>query len=81
MILCEYGLVGAVASLTGLLGVISFTVGLALLRDVTEGILTVDPLSALLIMGVAAVLTWGAALASAWRPTSVSPLAVLKVGE
>jgi putative ABC transport system permease protein len=81
MILCEYGLVGAVASLTGLLGVISFTVGLALLRDVTQGILTVDPLSALLIMGVAAVLTWGAALASAWRPTSVSPLAVLKVGE
>jgi len=76
-VLFEYGLVGALASVLGLLGVIGFTVALAVVQEATEGVLTVDPLSGLLIVGVAVGLTLTAALATAWRPTSVRPLVVL----
>jgi putative ABC transport system permease protein len=76
-ILFEYGLVGTLASVLGLLGVVAFTVILTMVQEVTEGVLTIDPLSSLLIVGVAVGLTLMAALLTAWRPTSVRPLMVL----
>jgi putative ABC transport system permease protein len=76
-VLFEYGMVGALASGLGLLGVIGFTTALAVAQEVTEGVLTVDPLSGLLIVGVAVALTLTAAAATAWRPTSIRPLVVL----
>jgi putative ABC transport system permease protein len=76
-LLFEYGLVGTLASLLGLLGVVVFTVVLAFVQEVTEGVLTIDLLSGLLIVVVAVGLTLVAALTTAWRPTSVRPLIVL----
>ncbi|MGC9399992.1 MAG: ABC transporter permease [Anaerolineae bacterium] len=76
-ILLEYGLVGTLAGVLGVLGVVAFTVVLAMVQEVTEGVLTIDPLSGLFIVGVAVGLTLIAALTTAWRPTSVRPMVVL----
>jgi putative ABC transport system permease protein len=76
-LLFEYGLVGTLASVLGLLGVVAFIVILTMVQDVTEGVLTLDPLSGLCIVGVAVGLTLTAALVAAWRPSSVRPLIIL----
>jgi len=76
-ILFEYGLLSTLASVLGLIGVVVFVAVLARVEEVTEGMLTVDPLPGAMIVGVAVGLTVLAALVTAWRPTSVRPLVVL----
>jgi putative ABC transport system permease protein len=76
-ILFEYGLVGTLAALLGILGVTLFVFVLTRLQEVMEGVVAVEPASALSILALTVGLTLIAALTAAWKPTSVRPLVVL----
>jgi hypothetical protein len=72
--------VGTIASAVGLLGVVAFIAVLAWVQEITEGILTVGPAQGAMILTVAIGLTLAAALAAAWKPTSMRPHTILNEG-
>lgn len=73
----EYGLIGLVAGLLGAVGVQIMVTLISAVEAEAQGVLIMNPLTALLIIGLGVGLTVVTALASAWGPTQVRPLMVL----
>lgn len=73
----EYGLIGLVAGLLGAVGVQVMVTLISAVEAAAQGVLIMNPLTALLIIGLGVGLTVITALASAWGPTQVRPLVVL----
>jgi putative ABC transport system permease protein len=77
MVVMEYGLVAAIASLAGLIGVELFVVALQYVQQTAGELLHVDLATGTLIVLMGVGLTLLTVLWVAWRPTGVRPLAVL----
>ncbi|MFC1878983.1 ABC transporter permease [Chloroflexota bacterium] len=76
-VILEYGLTGAVASLSGLAGVEVIVFVLARVQEYSGQLITVSGFSAVLILLFGVAITALTALASAWRLVQVRPLVVL----
>lgn len=77
VIALEYGLIGLIASLVGLVGVQIMVMLLTMTQAGAVGLLFVSPTTALIVLAAGLSLTILTALASAWEPTKVRPLVVL----
>jgi ABC-type antimicrobial peptide transport system permease subunit len=73
----EYGLIGLVASLTGVIAVQAMIILLTMLYESAEGVLVMNPLTAVLIVVLGIAITCITALMAAWKPTQVQPVAIL----
>ena len=78
----EYGLIGLVASLTGIIAVQAMVMLLTIFYIAAEGVLVMNPITAILIVILGIIITVITAIVSAWKPTQVQPIAILndKIG-
>ncbi len=78
----EYGLIGLVSSLTGIIGVRVMILLLTMLYSEAADLLVMNPLTAVLIVVLGIIITFMTAIGAAWKPTQVQPIAILndKVG-
>jgi len=78
----EYGLIGLVASLTGIIGVQAMILLLTMLYSEASDLLVMNPLTAILIVVLGMIITLITAIGAAWKPTQVQPIVILndKVG-
>lgn len=76
----EYGLVGFIASVMGILGVQAAIIFITVIEGAAIGLLILHPLMALSILAIGMLLTLVTALTSAWKPAGVRPLHILNQG-
>lgn len=76
----EYGFIGFIASVIGILGVQAAIIFITLIEGASVGLLILHPLIALSILVIGVTLTLVTALASAWTPSSIRPLYLVNQG-
>ena len=76
-LLLEYGLVAVIASVTGLAAVEIFVVIVQVAQETADDLISVDPLTAVVIVALSTGLILLTALAVAWRPVQVRPRLLL----
>ncbi|QPC83716.1 FtsX-like permease family protein [Phototrophicus methaneseepsis] len=76
-IVLEYGLVGFVASIVGIVGVQAMITFITFTQSAAEGMLFIEPITAVIILIVGLGLTQVTALTAAWSPAKIRPLAIL----
>jgi hypothetical protein len=76
-LLLEYGLIALIASVTGLVAVEIFVVAVQVVQETAGDLISVDPLTAVVIVALSTGLILFTALAVAWRPIQVRPLMLL----
>ncbi|MAU09150.1 MAG: hypothetical protein CL607_04960 [Anaerolineaceae bacterium] len=76
-IVLEYGLVGFVASIVAILGIQAMITFITLTQSAAEGMLFIEPITAIVILIIGLALTQATALTAAWAPAKIRPLAIL----
>lgn len=76
-VMIEYGLLGLIASVIGVIGVQVFIIILTLIEFNSDSLLVMSPAIALGVIIVGTLLTMGTAAAVAWQPTNIRPVTVL----
>ena len=77
VVLIEYGLIAAIASVLGVLGVEGFVVALQFVQETAGEVLHMDLAAGALSVAVGGACTLLSAAAMAWKPVRVRPLIVL----